>query len=258
MRGQLKNKFIVLSDDRILPPYQGGKGKRAHPGDDEVNPASVKRQHHNPPPSTSSYVQVVQGMTPHVQLVPGVAPILQSAGSAPLVHSFTSVSPVNNPANAYFPPLPASTHLMAYTPGQGQIPVANTFPATNQMTVQALVHVPTPSPAPVATTNQVVAQATGQGPAHSQVIQAATFETAIQAVRPTHGYVTVQNKKKVRGKKKGGESNPSRLTPSRLAKDKSKAQSAPMEVTSPNENYESCDDSTASVEDDQDIVKTAS
>ena len=73
MRGQLKNKFIVLSDDRILPPYQGGKGKRAHPGDDEVNPASVKRQHHNPPPSTSSYVQVVQGMTPHVQLVPGVA-----------------------------------------------------------------------------------------------------------------------------------------------------------------------------------------
>ena len=90
------------------------------------------------------------------------------------------------------------------------------------------------------------------------MIQVATFETAVQAVRPAHGYVTVQNKKKVRSKKKGGESNPSRLTPSRLAKDKSKAQSAPKEVTSPNENYESCDNRTASVEDDQDIVKTVS
>ena len=82
----------------------------------------------------------------------------------------------------------------------------------------------------------------------------------VQSARPVHGYVTVKNQKsgRVRGKKKGGEANPSRLTPSRLAKEKTKSQSAPMDVTSPAENYESCDESTASVEDDQDIIKTTS
>ena len=44
MRGQLKSKFLVLSDDRVLPPYQGNKGKRSRPGDDDPNQASGKRQ----------------------------------------------------------------------------------------------------------------------------------------------------------------------------------------------------------------------
>ena len=252
LRGQLKNKFIVLSDDRVLPPYQGGKGKRAHP-DDEANPASVKRQHHDISPASTA---------PAFHLIPGVSPILPSSGSAPLALPFTGASPVV--INTHFPPLPVPSHMMAYAPVQGQLPVANAFSAANPMTIQAMVHVPPPTgPAPPVMTNPAISQTIGQDQGciqpSGQVIQAITFEAAAQAARPIHGYTTVQSKKKVRGrgKKKTGESNPSRLTPSRLAKDKAKAKPAPMDVTSPTENYESCDESAASVEDDQDVIKVA-
>ena len=31
LKGHLKSRFLVLSDDRILPPYQPKSGKRSHP-----------------------------------------------------------------------------------------------------------------------------------------------------------------------------------------------------------------------------------
>ena len=263
LKGQLRNKFIVLSDDRILPPYQGNKGKRTHP-DDEANPTSVKRQHH----------EHGQNVVPVIQLIPGVSPIVQPPGPAFSAQPFQGIHNVNAPltpahliqggpsnvafTHSNFPPLSAPAHLMVYNQAQGQSqsPVTQVSPASNQMLVQAMIHGPGPSQNTHAPTNQVVAQTTSQS--HDGV-QAATFNTVVQSARPIHGYVTVKNQKsgRVRGKKKGGEATPSRLTPSRLAKEKTKSQSAPMDVTSPAENYESCDESTASVEDDQDIIQTA-
>ena len=277
LKGQLKNKFIVLSDDRILPPYQGNKGKRSHP-DDEANPTSVKRQHH----------EHGQNVVPVIQLLPGVSPIVHPPGPALSAQPFQGIHNINAIANtgfppplapahliqggpsnvafthSNFPPLSAPAHLMVYNQAQGQSqsPVTHVSPASTQMLVQAMIHGPGPSQNTCAPTSQVVAQTTSQS--HVNVsppdgVQAATFNTVVQSARPVHGYVTVKNQKsgRVRGKKKGGEANPSRLTPSRLAKEKTKSQSAPMDITSPAENYESCDESTASVEDDQDIIKTA-
>ena len=267
LKGQLKNKFIVLSDDRILPPYQGNKGKRSHP-DDEANPTSVKRQHH----------EHGHNVVPVIQLIPGVSPIVQPPGPAFSAQPFQGIHNVNAPltpahliqggpsnvafTHSNFPPLSAPAHLMVYNQAQGQSqsPVTQVSPASNQMLVQAMIHGPGPSQNTHAPTSQVVAQTTSQSHVlPPDGVQAATFNTVVQSARPVHGYVTVKNQKsgRVRGKKKGGEATPSRLTPSRLAKEKTKSQSAPMDVTSPAENYESCDESTASVEDDQDIIKTA-
>lgn len=38
MRGQLRSKFLVLSDDRPLPPPPAGRGKRPHPDHPEAEP----------------------------------------------------------------------------------------------------------------------------------------------------------------------------------------------------------------------------
>ena len=45
LKGHLRSRFIVLSDDRVLPPYQGNRGKRSHPDNDQEN-VSGKRYHH--------------------------------------------------------------------------------------------------------------------------------------------------------------------------------------------------------------------
>ena len=66
-----------------------------------------------------------------------------------------------------------------------------------------------------------------------------------------------RSKKPAAGKSANSKSGtPARTTPSRAVKGKALAssKSAPMDVTSPAENYESCLDG-ASVEDDQDVVE---
>ena len=69
MRGHLKSKFIVLSDDRVLPPYQGNKGKRSRPGDDDPGHASGKRQHQANYSQQSA--QAVAGVSA-IQYAPGL------------------------------------------------------------------------------------------------------------------------------------------------------------------------------------------
>ena len=47
MRGQLRSRFIVLSDDKPLPPPPDGRGKRRHSGDletDQSQPSKTLRQ----------------------------------------------------------------------------------------------------------------------------------------------------------------------------------------------------------------------
>ena len=68
LKGHLRSRFIVLSDDRVLPPYQGNRGKRSHPDNDQEN-VSGKRYHH-------AQASNVNPVTPGVpSYVPGVAPI---------------------------------------------------------------------------------------------------------------------------------------------------------------------------------------
>ena len=97
LKGHLKSKFLVLSDDRILPPYQPKSGKRSHP-DNSSDSVPGKRTHQDPGVSgaqasaasatstapAASFSSVVQ-----THLIPGVSVIQASAASA------TSAPPAN-------------------------------------------------------------------------------------------------------------------------------------------------------------------
>ena len=80
LRGHLKSRFIVLSDDRVLPPApQGqGRGKRPHPGDrnERVN---QKRPHTSTSTSTSSSSSALPPSTSWAHQ----APPISGSGSAP-------------------------------------------------------------------------------------------------------------------------------------------------------------------------------
>ena len=100
-RGKLKSKFLVLSDDRTLPPYQGPKKRVGPPGRQASAPSqavpmpgpdhiSVDQDFQHPPPPLSGFRFAGQqfpmyaplpghhGLHVQQQVVPGVIPI-QSA-----------------------------------------------------------------------------------------------------------------------------------------------------------------------------------
>ena len=54
LKGHLKSKFLCLSDDRILPPYQPKGGKRSHPDGNSQDSVPVKRTHQDHPPRPAS------------------------------------------------------------------------------------------------------------------------------------------------------------------------------------------------------------
>ena len=53
LRGHLRSRFLVLSDDRVLPPAPSGRGKRAHP--DDRAQGTTKRQNTSVPPPGPSW-----------------------------------------------------------------------------------------------------------------------------------------------------------------------------------------------------------
>ena len=105
LRGHLRSRFLVLSDDRVLPPAPSGRGKRAHP-DTSNHQGTVKRPNTSVPPphipnpfsgvkasfaataTPGSSSQFVAGTVP-VQVLPHQAPlqVLQPLVSSALVHS---------------------------------------------------------------------------------------------------------------------------------------------------------------------------
>ena len=112
MKGKLKSKFLVLSDDRILPPYQGPKKRATQPGRQvggnpntqpsvmpDFNQIAVVPGFSQPPPQLPSHYQLV-GQVPGVNsgiqvqhlpqsqtpLIPGVYPISTSAFNQSVTH----------------------------------------------------------------------------------------------------------------------------------------------------------------------------
>ena len=266
LKGQIRNKFICLSDDRVLPPYQGNKAKRAHPGDDIA--FSGKRQFQDPGqnlipsnqnPAPSNWKQYKESSVPLYhrqdhgqQLIPSVSsfPVSQ----APLIQH-------------YLPPLRgvAPLQLFQTAPPTGQ-PLAhvNQFPLLPQSTAQSIAQIGQPLPQATLGSAQAISQI-GQlqlppqaslGAAQS-VVQVSQFPPLPQAALTVARGARSRSKKPAAGKSANSKSGtPARTTPSRAVKGKALAssKSAPMDVTSPAENYESCSDG-GSVEDDQDVVE---
>ena len=236
LKGHLRSRFIVLSDDRVLPPYQGNRGKRSHPDNDQEN-VSGKRYHH-------AQASNVNPVTPGVpSFVPGVAPITSfqtiKAGAAfGQVWGQGQANPgqqVNSQVAVPAPVLPPQSIAAAYPVTSGSFPplVAVPMPAQAQpaMLAVASMNVPPPAltqPPPPATT--VVSGGAPASPAFNQVLSRRR-----------------KAKVKDKAKEKAAPKQPSatRLTPSRAVKDKGPKESHPaVGLTSPGDNYESCDSSS--------------
>ena len=90
LRGHLKSRFMVLSDDRVLPPAPQGqhRGKRAHPGGGGEQ-FSQKRQNVSQPPPASMLPQATVWGNP-VPSSSGVAPS-QDVQQVVLSHNLAGV-----------------------------------------------------------------------------------------------------------------------------------------------------------------------
>ena len=222
LKGHLKSKFLVLSDDRVLPPYQPKGGKRSHPdsGNQDTVPGKRTQQDHirrtpgtnvgqqpmsvNPSPSSGlNTANVIGGPHPPQQVV-SVPPV---SFMLPGVAGVSGVHPI-----AAFPPNFSNC---------GPFPQLQTFTA-RAMSVPPPQVVP-PVVLPVQTTS-----GTGAGVSNS----------------PSYKVVTSR-----RGKGKGpansknpaaAKSGPERITPSRVVKVKK----SNTQVTSPGpDQYASCEES---------------
>ena len=238
LKGHLRSRFIVLSDDRVLPPYQGNRGKRSHPDNDQEN-VSGKRYHH-------AQASNVNPVTPGVpSFVPGVAPITSfqtiKAGAAfGQVWGQGQANPgqqVNSQVAVPAPVLPPQSIAAAYPVTSGSFPplVAVPMPAQAQpaMLAVASMNVPPPAltqPPPPATT--VVSGGAPASPAFNQVLS-------------RRRKAKVKDKDKAKEKAAPKQPSATRLTPSRAVKDKGPKESHPaVGLTSPGDNYESCDSSS--------------
>ena len=250
MRGQLKSKFLVLSDDRVLPPYQGNKGKRSRPGDDDPNQASGKRQNQaGHSPLTAPVVAGVSVIQPqHGLVVPGPVPQLsqiQAGGhycTAP--PGPPAIMPISAPS--FRPILSPDIQVVDQVNALGVVPQVQTGPSGAIMSFHQVQAFQGSVPqAPDISSSSFPPLPTIQGPPPQT-----SNATRVQA--QVHGFTTVASKTtRRRNKKKDPQANPSRSTPSRAAKNKATVTN--MEVTSPTKNYESCGSSNESVPDDQDI-----
>ena len=120
LKGQLRSKFIVLSDDRVLPPYQGKSGKRQHPGDDQV---SGKRPHQEStgsatPATGANAVPTFSGV------VSGIRPlqastVAQAAGASanPPVSGIVQINPVPSGSGLNLVPHPPVNIAVKKQPG---------------------------------------------------------------------------------------------------------------------------------------------
>ena len=240
LKGHLKSKFLVLSDDRILPPYQPKGGKRSHPDNVSQDSIPVKRTHQDllrrnpgvqqsvpasfgPPSSSAPVASGVQQSAPPGAVMTSSVPVayghqqtvqVTSAPSTNLVSTnFAGVSGVQ--PITVFPTLSSSgatfTQLPSFLPGAMSVPPPQ------------LVQ---PGVVPVQSGQSV---RVSQSPAYTVVPS-----------RKGKGKSSANVKNQ--GKAAAGTSTvPGRLTPSRAAKDK---KSRSQQVTSPGpDQYASCEES---------------
>ena len=218
LKGHLKSKFLVLSDDRILPPYQPKSGKRSHP-DNSLDSVPGKRTHQDPGVSgaqasaasatsatpAASFSSVVQ-----THLIPGVSVIQASAASATSAPPPTSFPLVVPQGPTVFPPLMI----------QGQ---ASARPVSF---ASAVMSVPPP----------LITQPAVAEPGGSEVARANAPAASYKVRSRQRGKGPAPAKTMT-----GTTNSASRLTPSRAAKGKKDAPASTGTVTSPHEQYESCD-----------------
>lgn len=233
-KGRLKSKFLVLSDDRVLPPYQRKKkpsGPGTNPNFDQISQAPNL---HQPPPALPTQFQnsflaasdhqqfpPLQFQAPSVAsstLIPGVAPI--ASNTAPQAFFQNQVLPGS--ALGY-------QHQMFHS--QDQDPLLMSSPLT-QLTVapsQAQVHTLIPQ----SQVHQIHVQAqTPQAQAHQVLVQAQVHQSGAsqaqvhQVIDPTFvsvgrslmvdpPFITVGKK---RGRKPAVSLGVKRQTPVRSAK----------------------------------------
>ena len=263
LKGHLKSRFLVLSDDRILPPYQGNRGKRAHPDDADNDAASGKRTHHDaasratPRPPTGNSVVATPSSS--------FAAIVSSQASAtPLTSYVPTVS------SQHVVGFPAPAHGVAS--GQSFLPFGYACPPGVQPQavpgVSGVVPIAAPmSLAPAGISGQDSAAMGAQLLPMSSVLmqfpppsvaqpQGQATGLPVGVVSGSPAYKTVKSRRSNKSKvdkskieKTDKTTIPTRLTPSRKAKGKPgpKESSGANEVTSPVEDYESCasDDETS-------------
>lgn len=236
LRGQLRSKFLVLSDDRVLPPYQGKKGKRTHPGDDDDTRGASGKRHHqgndNPNPT---------GPVP----IPGVSVIHQQPStSAYSYHQGLAAQTQVALTNVNFPPLGASQ--LAHVQVHGQVHQA----------------IPTPSYSGVPSIGPPQAQPLPAQQVQPQIIPVVLSQPPPLLPSAGASFTVVKAKRTRRRPKpasKADGTTPTRLTPSRAAKvkvNKTASSSQPMDITSPTENYESCastDDESNDIQEVQEV-----
>ena len=214
LKGHLKSRFLVLSDDRILPPYQPNRGKRSRP-DDAQEAASVKRTHQDPAPQ-----HPIAGVSA-IQVHPvisnaSVVPVVQAPAPLPIYSALTSA--VSNPL------IQGSSVVQVY-PANTSIQSGQMIPGPTVMQPLTFMSMSVPPPQIVPPTPVV------SGPAVPEVTaQSPGFKVARSRQRGRTSAAA----------KAAGSSG--RTTPSRAAKapKEKTAQSIQPTITSPDEPYESC------------------
>ena len=289
-KGKLKSRFLVLSDDRTLPPYQGPK-KRAGPPSHQafaqgqaapmtgLDNISVVQDLQQPPPQHSSGFrfagQQFQMFTPapgqrglqiHVpgqqqQMVPGVVPI-QAGYNQQAMNQFVYPGQVSHqvPDQTNFASLqgqlaPMPTMAQVMPPNVQQI--QGVMPVVTQPSVGQLV------PAVQAVMHQVVSQASSPGllpssvtnqggvPDQSnQVIVHADVHSA--SIRSTETPFTKVTRKRVR--KPAQPPSVKRLTPLRKVKVEQKKPKV-SDVLNKSENQEEFASCPSGSEEDADITE---
>ena len=243
LKGHLKSRFLVLSDDRILPPYQGNRGKRAHPDEngDEVN-VSGKRSHqssdvhHRSTPGLSSIPAQSSTFTPSAsnQQVIGV-PVSVINGGAGAQSSL--------PFGYAFPPVVSGGLVQSVqgVSGVTQIAAPLTYPSVGP---SGFVSLPSGAQSQLMTSSMMQ-----YPPPPVAQLQKLAPAGPVEVASKSPAYKVVPSRRRTKAKEKTSKTdktessvNPARLTPSRAAKNKSgpKESSGAKDVTSPTEDYESC------------------
>ena len=142
-KGRLKSKYLVLSDDRILPPYQGRKQPRGAPGQVPTSqPPGGQQQAPQAPPPVPSSTSV---MHPVAQVYTKPPP-LPMFGSMSVQHGQPFIQHYLQgtvPGLTMIPSLQPGSYAQATAsqlPHQAQLQVA--LPQPGQVLVSADVHAP--------------------------------------------------------------------------------------------------------------------
>ena len=243
MKGKLKSKFLVLSDDRILPPYQGPKKRANQPGRQvggnpnaqpsvmpDFNQITVVPGFSQPPPQLPSHYQLV-GQVPGVNsgiqvqhlpqfqtpLIPGVFPISTSAFNQSVTHTLP-MGPVIQPlASSVGGGVIHQSQVQQVQQSQNQQVQQSQVQHVQQSQVQQVVRIPSPNPQPLPAVPVSAVPPASDAPLFSQVVASNQLQIQAEVHQALAGIpFTKVTRKRVR--KPSTHPGVKRLTPIRKAK----------------------------------------